>query len=73
MPTQIAKLAGTISKRLADFARSIPDGEGWTIAEAKEKLKASQSQIKQHVSHHGIKREGRWYIVNPKTRAKYAD
>ena len=74
MPTQIAKLASkTLTEQVADFAKKLPDGEGWTVTEISEKLGVSLPVVRALAPQLGIKREGRWYIVNPKTRAKYAD
>lgn len=73
MPTQIAKLASkTLTEQVADFAKKLPDGEGWTILEVAEKLSVSAPLVRALAPQLSIKREGRWYIVNPKTRAKYA-
>ena len=74
MPTQIAKLPSqTLTERITAFAKSLPDGEGWTVAEVMEKFKASRPLVGQLAPSIGIKRDALWYIVNPKTRAKYAD
>lgn len=74
MPTQIAKLPSqTLTERITAFAKSLPDDEGWTITEVMEKMKASQSLVTQIARKIGIKRDATWYLVNPKTRAKYAD
>jgi len=73
MPTQIANLSGkTIAERICDFAKKLPDGEGWSIAETAEKLSVSDSATNVAARKIGIKRGGVWYLVNPKTRAKYA-
>lgn len=74
MPTQIAKLPSqTLTERITAFAKSLPDGEGWTLEEVMSKFSASQPLLTQIARRIGIKRDARWYLVNPKTRAKYAD
>ena len=74
MPTQIENLASKpLEQRIAEFAKKLPDGEGWTAYEVSEKINGSVTQVKRYAADYGIKRDGRWFIVNPKTRQKYAD
>jgi hypothetical protein len=73
MPTQIASLSSkTLTERIRDFVKTLPDGEGWSTSEMTEKFNASFSIIKINATRLGIKRDGKWFFVNPKTRAKYA-
>lgn len=73
MPTQIAKLATkTLTEQVTDFAKTIPDGEGWTLNELMRKFPISRPVLNSIALKIGIKRNACWYIVNPKTRAQYA-
>jgi len=73
MPTQIASLSSkTLTERICDFVKTLPDGEGWSTTEMIERFNASPSIVKDTATRFGIKREGKWFFVNPKTRAKYA-
>lgn len=73
MPSQIASLSSkTLTERIRDFVNTLPDGEGWSTSEMIEKFNASPSIVKDTATRLGVKREGKWFFVNPKTRAKYA-
>ena len=73
MPSQIASLSSKpLTERIREFVNTLPDGEGWSTKEMIGKFNASPSVIKGIATRLGIKREGKWFFVNPKTRAKYA-
>lgn len=74
MPTQIQNLASKpLEQRIAEFAKKLPDGEGWDVSEIMAKFNASRAQVGRIAAKIGVKRAARWFIVNPKTRQKYAD
>ena len=74
MPMQIENLASKpLEQRIAEFAKKLPDGEGWDVSEIMAKFNASRAHVGNIAARIGVKRDARWFIVNPKTRQKYAD
>lgn len=74
MPTKIENLPSKpLIDRIAEFAKKLPDGEGWTIDEVSEKTGASASRLRELAPKMGVKIVSKWFFVNPKTRQKYAN
>lgn len=78
MPVKITSLnAKSVEERMLDFRKKIKGDDGYSVQEVCEKIGAKPSSVGTLIMKYGVRLVSggrmKWFLVNEKTRAKYAD